>query len=215
MRFYLTILLFLTSISVFAQDTLLRYYDNGQLEFVYPQKDGKHHGLCRSWYDNGNTKFVGYLFNGIEIGRCVSWFSNGQKQMECKYDSLYYKRCSFWNQQGIKTVFNKVTKSKKIQKIWSENGTLLLFQKYSKGYPTTFFIETSDTSNFTNEDSLAITPIESYSEKLQEWYPSGKRKLLKLSQKGGQQFHLKEWNETGKVTKDEWYKNRKLVEKKI
>ncbi len=54
------------------------YYENGQLEVKYNNKDGKVHGLGEGYYENGQLKWKGNNKDGKLHGVIEDYYENGQ-----------------------------------------------------------------------------------------------------------------------------------------
>ena len=60
-------------------------YEDGSLMFECGYKNGKQHGLLKSWYDDGQVLSVGHLKDGMRHGKITYWHRNGELDYEQNY----------------------------------------------------------------------------------------------------------------------------------
>ena len=88
------------------------WFENGQLMWEHPWKDGKLDGVERALYKNGQLKMEGHWKDGKQDGIYYEWYSNGQLHFE-----LYWKN----------------GKLDGVERVWYENGQLKMERHWVNG----------------------------------------------------------------------------------
>ena len=86
------------------------WYENGQLEYEYPYKNGKSHGICKGWHENGQLQYEWPYKNGKSHGIHKGWHENGQLRGEWPYinDKLVeLNRYLEWK-QGVQDFYMRI-----------------------------------------------------------------------------------------------------------
>jgi len=61
-----------------SQDTLLGFFDNGQLAYLIPtDSEGELHGLCRAWFPSGQKLLEARYIHGWPDGLITEWDEHG------------------------------------------------------------------------------------------------------------------------------------------
>ena len=60
-------------------------YEDGSILFECGYKNGKQHGLLKSWYDDGQVLSECYLKDGLRHGNIRYWHRNGELDYEENY----------------------------------------------------------------------------------------------------------------------------------
>ena len=81
-------------------------------EYETPYKNGKRHGICKSWYEDGQPMYESPYKNGKKDGIWKGWYADGQLQYEYPY---------------------KNGKRHGMDKDWCEKGTLKRTRYYYEG----------------------------------------------------------------------------------
>ena len=87
-----------------VKDGILReYHNNGRIYSEINYKDGKKHGLFRTWFDNGQLHDSAYFENDSLIGYGVSYYHNGVKNYEEQRNKSHKKfgYFKFWYDNGV------------------------------------------------------------------------------------------------------------------
>jgi len=84
-----------------GHESVLSWYENGQLKGRNNYVDGQRHGLCETWYDNGQlSSRINYLSDKYH-GPSEYWYDNGQLESKRNYDGG--KECGlyqYWYKNG-------------------------------------------------------------------------------------------------------------------
>ena len=62
-------------------------YENGSPWFELGYKNGKQHGLLKSWYDDGQVLSETYFKDGKEHGLRRFWYRNGELDYENNFEN--------------------------------------------------------------------------------------------------------------------------------
>lgn len=69
-----------------------RYYENGQIRWSWPIKNGEYNGMCRGWYKDGKLWYEWPCRNGRWYGLRREWDLHGK--LIVKQYHLYDKKVS-------------------------------------------------------------------------------------------------------------------------
>ncbi len=103
MRKTASIFLLMISFFCFSQYALAAktYYENGNLEWDIPMKDGKRHGVAKSYYKNGTLKSESPFKNGEREGVMKSYYKNGALEEWFPFKN--------GKQDGVSKIYNPMT----------------------------------------------------------------------------------------------------------
>jgi antitoxin component YwqK of YwqJK toxin-antitoxin module len=202
------------------------WYDNGQKKKYEEFNEGKRNGVSVSWHENGQTEDSTNFIAGKEIdGKKVGWHKNGQKSYEYEVkNGLPNWKKALWYESG-----------KVRQEVDYKNGqpTGIVYEWYESGKKKTEWkIENVQEVEYKNAQAIAkVYEWYESGKKAAEWilengktreghrwYESGKKKAEwkfeneKPKVEAEAKINLgtgkwTEWDENGKVTKEDVYKN--------
>ena len=67
------------------------WYENGQLKYKQPYKNGKKHGIYKGWYENGQLMYEHPYKNGLKHGTYKGWYENIQTYIYKEWYEHPYK----------------------------------------------------------------------------------------------------------------------------
>jgi antitoxin component YwqK of YwqJK toxin-antitoxin module len=169
----------------------VEHWKNGKKKTEGAYKDGRLHGLWRTWHENGKPAREVEYDKGMRDGRCAEWYDNGQLKRDWRYEdgkpaSGTWKE---WHRNGALHTSIKVGKNGKpptqTQVLFHDNG-----QKEAQG---------------------------KWKDGLQEgkwtyWHRNGKRARVVTFKKGQPDGWETTWDETGKRTSRVKWKNGRRVD---
>lgn len=107
-------------------DTLMSWYENGQVKDVLLYKKGKQHGRQLAYHPNGQRKNDIFFQEGTPVNRIMAWHDNGQCSMEVALDDKgnYHGDYVEWSRKGIKIAAITLLHGKADGLIffWHDNG---------------------------------------------------------------------------------------------
>jgi len=118
-----------TSEDRYSEDTGItesfQWYDNGRLEHVWRNRNGKQDGLQEGWYKNGQKEYEWHQTGGKQNGSCVGWYDNGQNDYQGSYaDGQKDGQWTWWYKHGRLLGQATYAKGKQdgLRVMWHENG---------------------------------------------------------------------------------------------
>jgi len=118
------LLLLLISFQSHSQvDTMIVYYQNGQLKAVSPRLDGKAHGESKMWYESGQLWSEGVWENGKQI-KTIMYHENGQKSYFVRYKKWSLK-IKMWYPNGQLWTNSRAKYSRSVEKEFDSTGVLV------------------------------------------------------------------------------------------
>lgn len=213
----------------------LHYYKNGQISSEGYVRDGQKVGKFKSWAENGNQTADWEVLDGKENGFIQCWYDNGIKKRELTLDrGIENGYSKDWYEDGkLASEGNYVNgKMSGTWKYWEENGTWKIrnYKNDTLNGPTLEHLIDSTSIKLVSgqylngqevglwkwfdKDSVlyqtAIMTDGKYTGEIIEYYTNGKVKskgnLIDSDFEGA----LTYYDESGKITKLEHYKNGKL-----
>ena len=254
MKYFFIIITILTSTNIYAQqdsldyiqdqtarflldlenslpehDTIIQYYNDSTLSYIYPQYKSKNHGVCKSWYPNGQLKFIGTFVHGKGEGIHLMYYENGSLQMKNWYEFGKSKKSKSYYSNSKKANFNSTSSDSDKVISWAENGKKLVKTTYKNGLPINCSSPLSSLNNtkptprektsctcggeaifWSDTDSVYIdklgnevNPNLKYIHK--SWHENGKLKLKMITNSKKGKGLRREWDEDGKLILDETY----------
>ncbi len=195
------------------------WYKNGHKKKYEEFNKGKRNGLSIAWHENGQMKDSTNFIEGVETdGKKVGWHKNGQKkyEYEVKNGAADWKY-SEWYESGkvLQEVDYKNGQPTGRLNLWYESGKRMGEYKienlseveYKNAPPAYTYHVWYESGNKKSEWSFGPPRIGL------EWYENGNKKgEWRLEGSTGNKTALQsgkwtEWDENGKITKEDVYKN--------
>ncbi|MEI6093247.1 MAG: hypothetical protein WCQ47_06145 [bacterium] len=142
-RKYLVLLIILFSSSIYCQDVIKDYYENGQIKNEYTVDiDGKPDGTARSYYEDGSPSSIKKFYKGSLHGASTWYYKTGQIQTIQNY--------VFGVQHGIEKNFSE--NSPIVEESTWDDGILLRTKTFDNNSKETI----SSIEYFPDKSSLAL-----------------------------------------------------------
>jgi antitoxin component YwqK of YwqJK toxin-antitoxin module len=104
-------------------DTMIVYYENGQLRAISPRLNGKANGESKMWYESGQLKSKGFWKDGKQI-KTIMYNENGKKSYFTRYHKWKMK-LKMWHSNGQLWTTSTSKYSRSIDKEFDSTGVLL------------------------------------------------------------------------------------------
>ncbi|MFT6441492.1 MAG: hypothetical protein ACJASQ_004291 [Crocinitomicaceae bacterium] len=204
--------------SLVQKDTLITYFENGQLCAIVPKLNGKAHGKVKMWYASGQIRSKGVWENGKRIKntdysesgtrttfehygkwkrKLILWHSNGQLQTKMK--SKYRKSNSIgYDSTGI-ILHRKIEKKGAIPICsWPDGLAYYNRNDYENGECS------CDWGKVIWKDSIWIDKkgrdlSSNYSYHYFTFYPNGESKVESRWNKELKKYNVREYDEKGNI----------------
>ena len=172
-----------------------RMYDSGQPKELGRFKDGKRHGLWRSWHENGQKKREGSYKDGKQNGLWAGWNENGQKKAEVSLkDGKQLLRTSFYgNGQKKDEIILKDGKPDGLWAAWHANGQKKAEGTYKDGKQNGLLRMWHMNGRKKTEGIFKDGKPDGL---LTGWYEDG-QKMLEGVLKDGEEISARYWNSIG------------------
>jgi len=104
--------------------TLTEWHENGLKKSVVTYRNGKSHGIERSFYENGNKSMEAEMFEDKLHGRHTSWYENGQISSTANYtNDKLDGAVNTWHPNGQKKSEAQYKEDQLLsQTCWDEKG---------------------------------------------------------------------------------------------
>ncbi len=90
-----------SSDSVIQNGEYIKYYKNGVMEMWGMMKNGKRHGVWKSWYEDGSPWSETAFADGKKNGKTTTWYDNEKKRYEGFYTNDEESgNWTFWDETG-------------------------------------------------------------------------------------------------------------------
>jgi hypothetical protein len=77
------------------------YFTNGKLQFNFPMRQGRLHGVCRIWRESGMLESEEEYIRGVFDGFVRRWYLSGRMEFQLRYSrGVRHGPSKYWNEQG-------------------------------------------------------------------------------------------------------------------
>ena len=80
--------------------TTIDYFEDGRKMCEVSFKDGRMHGVARSWHQNGTKSDETHWLNGARHGKSCDWFENGEVKVEADFEYGVLMKKTEWDAEG-------------------------------------------------------------------------------------------------------------------
>jgi antitoxin component YwqK of YwqJK toxin-antitoxin module len=217
MKSKLFLFLFLFCLEATAQiDTMIVYYNNGQLKAITPKLNGKPHGKSKMWYESGQIWSEGTWVNGKQI-QTTMYHENGQKSYYVSYKKFKMK-LKMWHPNGQLWTTSVSKYSRSIDQEFDSTGILLhkLIEKMGSSLSCVMPIESEISDSLMYKDGSCVCPwgnaywrngtwvdekgrdlSKNYSYIRIDYFTNGKKKKESIFDKEQKKYFVREWDEKG------------------
>ena len=219
MKQFILFLFFLGCFNSYSQsDTMIAYYDNGQLKKIIPKLDGKAHGKSKMWYESGQLWSEGVWENGKQI-KTIMYHENGNKS----YYVLYKKwklKIKMWHPNGQLWTHSNVKYSRSIEKEFDSTGLLMhkIIERKGSSMSCIESIDSAPSDSVSYADGSCMCSwgnayfrngiwvdekgrdlSTNYTYVKTEYYSSGKKKKETIWSTELKKYLVREWDEKGNL----------------
>jgi len=211
-----SITLLLSSISSAQKDTMIVYYENGQMEGFSPRLDGKANGTSKMWYESGELWSVSKSKHG-EQRKTTRYYEDGKKR-DVTRKHKWKMRLKMWHSNGQLWTTSKSKYARSFDREFDSTGALVREVIYKKGSSLTCSIEMNAevSDSVLHRDGRCFCPwgnvywrnggyidergremSSHFSSVSTEFYADGTKKKEMIWDKESKSFLTREWDENG------------------